>query len=92
MLPFIIAPDNPERKLYYAIGKGDHDIESLCHALWAVHEDFIVERRFSREEVEGPDGPDYGWVRFNERERTQIRTSLLTTRSRESLPRYRWRK
>ena len=77
-LPFVVAPENPARRLYYAMGRTDHDVESLCRALWTEHEEYILERRFSREEVQGPDGLEYDWVGFKPTDREQIRASLQT--------------
>jgi hypothetical protein len=69
----IESPHHTERALYHC--KIDdykvHDFESLFDAIWNIHEDDILERRFSRILKDGLSGPEWKWDHFDAAERQE---------------------
>jgi hypothetical protein len=73
---FIQSPHHADRGLYYSVGSTGHTLESLFEAMWNEHGEYILQGRFSREQVSGLNGPEWDWVRFDDAERQQIRKTL----------------
>jgi hypothetical protein len=64
------------RGLYHAIGFKGSDLASLADMLWRQHDDVILERRFSREPIEGADHNEHEWVPFSPSETERVRRIL----------------
>ncbi len=64
------------RGLYHAIGFKGSDLASLADMLWRQHDAVILERRFSREPIEGADHNEHEWVPFNPSETERVRKIL----------------
>ncbi len=65
----IQSPYHADRGLYHCgkiYGERITDFDSLLDVLWRRHEEFILQRRFSREWVTSLNGEERDWLRFDQ--------------------------